>query len=118
MNQAPERLSEASRHQIENLNNILYLSAASAWEIGIKSQLQKLDLPEAPEIYVPKRMASNNVLSLPITHEHALLAAALPEHHKDPFDRILIAQALIEDLVLMTADKQLRRYSAPVIWAI
>src|SRR5687767_11802843 len=95
---SPERLSASARSLVERYDLELYLSAASAWEIAIKHALGKLRLPEDPVRYVPKRIASMHILPLPIDHDHALRVATLPPHHRDPFDRLLIAQAQIEDL--------------------
>ncbi len=82
----------------------LYLSAASAWEIAIKHAIGKLRLPEPPAEYVPRRMESMRVAALSIDHGHTLSVAGLPPHHRDPFDRMLIAQAIAEQLVLVTSD--------------
>lgn len=94
----------------------LYLSAASSWEISIKYALGKLDLPQAPDRYVPKRVADFGIKPLAITQEHALGTLHLPLHHDDPFDRMLIAQARGEGMVLLTADKLLKRYSVELFW--
>ena len=91
-------------------SNRRYLSAASVWEIAVKYSIGKLPLPESPSIYVPERMRLSQVEGLPITPVHTLAAAALPPHHRDPFDRILIAQTQVEGLTLVTADKVLERY--------
>ncbi len=106
----PERLSKTTLEQLSDEANEVLLSAASAWEIGIKCALGKLTLPGAPSIYVPRRMAQSKIAGLPITHPHALRAGELPPHHRDPFDRLLVAQAQIERLALLTADAQLHAY--------
>jgi len=87
-----------------------YLSAASVWEIAIKYAIGKLPLPEPPTSYVPERMRLSRFAGLAITDAHALAAAALPPHHRDPFDRVLVAQARIEGLTLVTADAVLEAY--------
>ena len=92
-----------------------YLSAASAWEIAIKYAIGKLPLPASPEIYVPERMRLNRVRGLAVKHVHALAVATLPPHHRDPFDRVLVAQAQMEGLTLVTADSALERYDVPMI---
>ena len=94
-----------------------YLSAASVWEIAIKYAIGKLPLPDSPSIYVPERMRLNRVRSLAITPAHALTAAALPSHHRDPFDRILVAQAQVEGLTLVTADNALELYDVRMVRA-
>ena len=92
-----------------------YLSAASVWEIVIKHAIGKLRLPEPPAIYVPERMRVSRVRELPITHAHALAVGVLPPHHRDPFDRVLVAQAQIEGLTLVTADSTLTHYDVRLI---
>ena len=92
-----------------------YLSAASVWEIVIKHAIGKLPLPEPPAIYVPERMRVSRVRELPITHAHALAVGVLPPHHRDAFDRVLVAQAQSEGLTLVTADSTFTRYDVPLI---
>lgn len=92
----PERFSDEARSEIEDASNELLLSAASSWEIAIKVSLGRLDLPEPPGRYVPSRIQSTGVHPLPVEHGHALLTAELPHHHRDPFDRLLVAQAMAE----------------------
>ena len=93
------------------------LSAASSWEIAIKYALGKLPLPAPPPEYVPSRMQASGTGALPITHAHALHVASLPTHHRDPFDRLLVAQAQVESLPLLTADPQLGRYDIELLAA-
>jgi PIN domain nuclease of toxin-antitoxin system len=95
--------------------NELLLSTASIWEIGTKYALGKLRLKLPPDQIVPQQMQLQNIQSLPLTAEHALYAHQLPLHHRDPFDRILIAQAKVENLPLMTADPQFRRYAIKIL---
>jgi PIN domain nuclease of toxin-antitoxin system len=112
-----QRLSPATRVLLEDPENQLFLSAASSWEIAIKYALGKLPLPLPPTEYVLSRMASSGTLSLPIQQIHALLAGGLPQHHSDPFDRLLIAQAQAENLTLLTADSQFEAYEVDLYWA-
>jgi PIN domain nuclease of toxin-antitoxin system len=105
----PEQLSETVIDQIADETNEVWLSVASVWEIGIKFAIGKLPLPEPPETYFPSRMKQLGAGSLEITAAHALQAAALPPHHKDPFDRMLIAQAQIEEMVLVSSDTVFKR---------
>jgi PIN domain nuclease of toxin-antitoxin system len=105
------RLSQTCRDLLENPAHRIYLSVASGWEIAIKHQIGKLDLPEPPETYVRSRVIQNNFEILPITLDHALLTNTLPLHHKDPFDRILIAQSIIEGLPLLSADTVFAEYA-------
>ncbi len=112
---APERFSRRSLRIVEKTKNDLVLSAASAWEIGIKHQLGRLELPGSPESVIPDLMLRSGVEGIPISHAHALRAGVLPQHHRDPFDRLLVAQAQIEGLPLLTSDAFLKRYDVEVI---
>ena len=101
---------------VEREQHVFYLSAASVWEIAIKSSLRRLDLPAPAGELVPDALARQGVRSLPITNEHALAVADLPFHHADPFDRLLIAQAQLNDLTILTSDKAFRRYAVKALW--
>jgi PIN domain nuclease of toxin-antitoxin system len=114
---APDRLSPGARSLVESTDNDLYLSAASAWEISIKHSLGKLKLPEDPVRYVPSRLDALRVSPLAIETGHALQAGALPPHHRDPFDRLLIAQAILEDLPILTSDRAFKTYNVVTIEA-
>ncbi len=92
-----------------------YLSAASVCEIAIKYAVGKLPLPEPPAIYVPERMRLSRFEGLAIMQTHVLAVAVLPPHHRDPFDRVLVAQARVEGLTLVTADAMLERYDVPTV---
>ncbi|MSO79559.1 MAG: type II toxin-antitoxin system VapC family toxin [Acidimicrobiia bacterium] len=118
MQAAPSRLGSAARALIEDSHSTLLLSAASSWEIAIKYALGRLPIPEAPELYVPERMRTSGVLALPIEHAHALRVATLAPHHRDPFDRLLVAQAQLEGVPLLTADPIFDRYDIEVIRAV
>lgn len=109
MHAAPDRLGAAAGI-IEDESNELLLSAASSWEIAVKWALGKLPLPEPPDTYVPSKMALGSTGGLPLTHAHALGVSRLPTHHSDPFDRMLLSQAVAEKLTLITADVAMRRY--------
>lgn len=115
MSLAPERFSRRARKLVEARDTVLYLSAASAWEIAIKHALGKLRLPEPPAAYVPARVSALGVQALPIDHAHALRVSALPPHHRDPFDRLLVAQAQVEDLPILTADPLFDAYDIATI---
>ncbi len=114
---APERFSSSALELVSNIDNRLFLSAVSAWEISIKHQLGKLELPLPPEKYVPSRMEATGVEGLPVSHVHGLKAGGLPAHHRDPFDRMLVAQAQLEGMPLLTADRQIHLYDLEVIEA-
>jgi PIN domain nuclease of toxin-antitoxin system len=105
-----KRLRIAARKTIADSARA-YVSAATVWEIAIKIALGKLEFRGE----MAEQLAMNNLLSLAVTVPHALAAGALPAHHSDPFDRILIAQAKIESLTLMTHDTRLRDYGVPVL---
>lgn len=105
----PERLGEQLR-SVEDERTVLLLSAASSWEIAIKHQLGKLPLPESPERYVPSRMRAISAQALAIEHSHALAVAALPPLHRDPFDRLIVAQAGMLGLTILTADAAVAQY--------
>ena len=113
----PDRLSRAARILVTSDDHELFLSAASAWEISIKYGLGKLTLPAPPGEFVPTRMQATQMLPLAVTHAHAARVADLPPHHRDPFDRLLIAQAQAESLTLLTGDAQLRPYDVAITWA-
>lgn len=110
------RLSERARKIIGDGKNRLYLSAASGWEVAIKAALGRLKLPDAPERFIPEQLALNAIETLPVRMSHALHIYSLPRHHRDPFDRLLVAQAQLEKLPILTADTQIARYPVEVIW--
>ncbi|HEY5855165.1 MAG TPA: type II toxin-antitoxin system VapC family toxin [Aldersonia sp.] len=95
----------------------LLFSAASSWEIAIKVALGKLTLPIDPAVYVPDRTRSSGVVARPVTHSHALAVATLPLYHRDPFYRLLVTQARLEDLTLLTADRVFEDYDVSVRWS-
>jgi PIN domain nuclease of toxin-antitoxin system len=113
----PERLSSKAVAAILDLKNEIFLSAASSWEITIKHASGKLSLPEHPSTYIPRRMAQQRLSPLPISHQHALFVSTLAPHHRDPFDRLLIAQAKVEDLIVITTDSMFEKYPAEILWA-
>ena len=113
---AADKLSSEARTILGETKNYLFLSAATSWEISIKWSIGKLKLPEPPSTYIPKRITSQAIRALQITHLHAWTAGELPRHHEDPFDRMLIAQAVTEEMVLMTADRQFDRYNVQIVW--
>jgi PIN domain nuclease of toxin-antitoxin system len=110
-------LNETTIDQILDETNELWFSVASVWEIGIKVAIGKLPLPEPLNPYVISRMARLGARSLEITIPHALQASSLPLHHRDPFDRMLIAQAQEEGMTLVSADSMFRQYDVSLLWA-
>ncbi len=112
---APGGIVAAARDLVEDANTTLLLSAASTWAIAIKSAVGRLPLPEPPERYVPERMRLSGVDPLPIEHLHTLRVSALEPHHRDPFDRLLVAQSQLERVPLLTADPVFARDDVEII---
>ncbi len=111
----PEKLNPQATALISDSANKIYLSTASIWELGIKAQLGKIDLPESFETFVPSRLQVFQTIPLSITPSHAITAATLPLHHKDPFDRMIIAQGQSENLPVLTNDGVFRSYDITII---
>ena len=109
----PDKLSAAARELLEDENNELVFSAASLWEIAIKSGLGRKDFRIEPRL-LRRGLLDNGYVELPITSQHAVGVEDLPLLHKDPFDRLLLAQALSEGVTLLTTDAKLARYRGPV----
>jgi PIN domain nuclease of toxin-antitoxin system len=110
------RLSARARQIIGKGENHLFLSAASGWEIAIKAKLGRLQLPEDLVRFIAEQMALNAIESLPIQMAHTLHVYRLPEYHRDPFDRLLVAQGKLERLPILTADRQIAQYDVETIW--
>jgi PIN domain nuclease of toxin-antitoxin system len=113
----PEKLNESVIEQIADEANELWFSVASIWEIGIKVSIGKLPLPEPIGDYVSTRMTQLGARSLEITAPHALRVATLPLYHRDPFDRMLIAQAQVEKMTLVSADSMFNQYEVSLLRA-
>ncbi|HZP95090.1 MAG TPA: type II toxin-antitoxin system VapC family toxin [Candidatus Limnocylindria bacterium] len=110
------RLSPRAKRAVRDGKNDVFVSAASAWEIAIKTRLGRVTLPEDAERYIADQLERNAFQVLPIRLPHALRVASLPDVHRDPFDRLLVAQALIEDLVILSEDRRLTGYPVRVLW--
>jgi len=110
------RLSPRAGALIADGANEVHVSAASAWEIVVKSGLGRVEIPEPVDRFLVAQLEANAFLSLPVHMRHALGLAALPDVHRDPFDRILVAQAIAEDLTIVSGDRMLGRYPVPVEW--
>jgi PIN domain nuclease of toxin-antitoxin system len=110
------QLSANARTLIKDGENMLYWSAASSWEVAIKYNLGRLPLPDEPEQFLAQELAKNQIESLPITDRYAFQAGRLPRHHKDPFDRMLIAQAMTDSLTLLSCDSFFDLYDVQVMW--
>jgi len=109
----PERLSARAKRELNDPGNELLFSAASIWEITIKTSLGRDDFRVEPRV-LRRALLDNGYVELPVTSEHAVSVDTLPPIHKDPFDRLLLAQALVEGITLLTADAELARYRGPV----
>ena len=109
----PDRLPKAVRLLIEDVENELLFSAASLWEITIKRSLGRDDFRVDPRLF-RRALLDNGYAELPITGEHAINLDQLPLTHKDPFDRILVAQAMVEGITLLTNDRKLLGYPGPI----
>ena len=110
------RLSSRARAVIANGDNELFLSAASGWEMAIKTRLGKLHLPDNPASFVFKQLRMNAIEPLAVQMTHALRVYSLPGHHRDLFDRILVAQAQVERMPIITADPQVVQYDVQILW--
>ena len=110
------RLSARVRAILQQQDNDIFFSIASIWEISIKAQLGRIPFSEDPAVVIPQQIAANGLLVLPIEVPHALQVYRLPLLHRDPFDRMLVAQAMIEDLPLLTSDPLIAQYPVSVIW--
>lgn len=110
---APRRLSAAARKLINDPSNQLLFSAASLWEIAIKRGLRRDDFKVDPRLF-RRGLLDNGYVELAVTSEHAVAVDSLPALHKDPFDRLLVAQSMVESLTLLTTDRAVAAYPAPV----
>lgn len=109
----PERLSASARRLLEDEENALLFSAASLWEITIKSDLGRTDFQVDPRL-LRRALVDNGYIELPITNRHVVSLKGLAPLHKDPFDRMLVAQAIAEGISLVTTDPAVARYSGPI----
>jgi len=112
-------LSKTAKELIEDPQSLVYVSAASYWEMAIKASLRKLALPGSLHTFVEREMTANDFALLNITSEHAEIVASLPfpnSGHRDPFDRMIIAQSIFEDLTIITRDFAFNEYSVQRVW--
>ncbi len=110
------KLSETARKVFQEPANEVYMSSASAWEIAVKHSIGKLSLPEAPGELVPKQRNAHGITSLPLHENAALFVSRLPSIHHDPFDRMLISQALKDGMTLLTPDPLIQAYAVNTLW--
>ena len=113
---AQSKLNRRALELLADNSSELYLSAASSWEIAIKAGTRKLALPERPSEFVIRAIRLMSLQPLDITHSHVAALERLQNYHRDPFDRMLIAQARAEGLVLLTADHNFERYPVKTFW--
>lgn len=112
----PQKLSPIADQILNDRTNILFLSVVSMWEMQIKSASGKLPLPQPYREMVVEQVRVNGLLILPVYEAHVYALDQLPAHHNDPFDRLLIGQALDEQLSILTADSLIQKYSISTIW--
>ena len=110
------RLSTVAREIVGDGHHELYLSAASGWEIAIKAGLGRLKFGNPIEQEIPRQLSLNNILVLPVHLSHGLAVAALPPLHRDPFDRLLVAQCHVEQIPILTADALIKKYPVQTLW--
>jgi len=111
-----EELSLKSREIFSDSDNTIYLSAVSEWEIAVKYKLKKLPLPKNPALWIPTQRIAHSINSLDLDEDSALTLLKLPKLHKDPFDRMLVCQAITHGLIILTPDENIRQYPVRSIW--
>ena len=104
------RINHSLKKQLTNPRNEVFVSAVSTFEIAVKARLGRLTLSQSPGLLLPRFFAEAGLTALPITLEHGLAVYDLPKHHADPFDRMLIAQAIVEDLTIVSSDRAFGAY--------
>ena len=112
---SPNQLPTSAADAITDPGNEVHVSVASAWEIAIKLGIKKLNAPLNVAAWLPQRLAYHRLKTLPVELRHATAVERLPHHHRDPFDRLLVAQALVERLTLATGDPALEPCGAPLL---
>lgn len=112
---APD-LSNRARGLFSDPGNEVFLSAVTTWEIALKYALGRLPLPQSPQRYIPEQREKHRINSLPLEEEAALYVNRLPEHHKDPFDRMLVCQAIVHGMAILTPDQRITQYPIRSIW--
>lgn len=110
------RLSQQAKTLFVDPENDVYLSVASTWEIAIKYSLNRLSLPKPPQEYIPSKRQEHDIDSLPLDEEATLYLTKLPDLHRDPFDRILICQAIVAGLIILTPDELITQYPLRSLW--
>lgn len=116
VHEEPHKLSVNAALEILNPSNQLFLSVASVWELQIKIKLGKFSFSDIFENVIIQEQQANNLQILPVELSHALYLENLPLHHKDPFDRLLISQAIVENMTLVSADASFANYQVNLLW--
>ena len=116
LTQAPAQLTAAARRAIDNAENELWLSHASIWEVHLKHLAGKLTLPDKPRVWLEEQMSVWGVQDFPLDLPSVHLTSELPRVHKDPFDRMLVAQAMVERMPLVSADSAFDAYGITRLW--
>lgn len=111
-----DKLTPLAYKVIENIENEIFFSAASGWEITIKYQLGKLILPTEPEVFIPENLKINQFSVLPINLYHIFTTRVLPDYNKYPFERLLAAQSMVENMPIISADSDIKKYNIEIIW--
>jgi len=112
-----DRLAAPAKKILADPANELFLSAVSVWEIAIKHAIKKIRFPGSPAVYIPQAIERSGIRTLAVEARHALRLMELPMHHRDPFDRMLVAQAQVEGLSIVTADRRMAAYDVQVVQA-
>ena len=110
------RLSDRAREIFRNPENDVFLSSVSTWELTVKHGLGRLPLPEPPETYIPALRQRHGIAPLALDEEATLYLGRLPALHRDPFDRMLVCQSIIEGMALLTPDESISRYPIRSMW--
>jgi PIN domain nuclease of toxin-antitoxin system len=114
--QEPEKISLPSKHAFEEPSNTVYLSSVTTWEIALKYSIGKLTLPIPPRIFIPEALAEHGIATLALAFNDTFHLQGLPSLHRDPFDRMLICQAIEHGLTILTPDEAIRRYPVKTLW--
>jgi PIN domain nuclease of toxin-antitoxin system len=111
-----DRLSQTAVSAFNDTENRVFLSAASVWEICVKFRLGQLGFPEPPGVFIPKARREYRISSLPLVEQAALMVQSLPPRHRDPFDRMLVCQAMFHNLTILTPDPLIHQYGVECLW--
>jgi len=114
--QEPEKISLISKHAFEEPSNKVYLSSVATWEIALKYSIGKLPLPIPPRIFIPEALAAHEIATLDLSPNDTFHLQELPSLHRDPFDRMLICQAIEHGLTILTPDEAIQRYPVKTLW--